>query len=216
MKSKIQIDLEDKTLVAHLPETFQVLSWSPFNPGQMQTRCLFNHELNENIEINVPEIFINLKKNLALPDNAVGMLTTAKVRKFCTHYLQSGPHWVHAIATVGLDNTRTVGEEADVDTPLDDHDTINLILVTNSLPDLSGQLEAIQVCTMAKTRALTEMKVKSSKSGTPATGTGTDCIILASSGEVKQNYCGMHTRLGELIGQAAYQTIKEGIEKHEK
>jgi len=215
LKSKIRIDLSYKTLVAHLPDTFQVLSWGPFNPGQTQSRCLFNHELDKNVKINVPEIFHNLKKSLDLPDNSVGMLTAAKVSDFCSHYLQSGPHWVHAIATVGLDNTRTVGEEADVDTPLDDRGTINLILVTNSLPDLSGQLEALQICTMAKTRALTEMKIKSSKSGSPATGTGTDCIILASSGEVKQNYCGMHTRLGELIGMATYQTVQDGIAKHE-
>ena len=116
---------------------------------------------------------------------------------------------------MGLDNTRTIGEEADVDSThkLDNYGTINLILATNSLPELSGQLEALQICTMAKTRALIDMKIKSKKSGTPATGTGTDCIILASSGEVEQNYCGMHTRLGELIGQATYQAIKEGIEK---
>jgi len=214
--SKIQINLADKTLVVHLPDTFQVLSWGPFNPGQTKTRCLFNHQLDENIKINVPEIFFNLKKILDLPENAVGMLTAAKIKNFCSHFFQSGPHWVHAIATVGLDNTRTVGEEADVDSThkLDNHGTINLILATNSLPELSGQLEALQICTMAKTRALIDMKIKSKKSGTPATGTGTDCIILASSGEVEQNYCGMHTRLGELIGQAAYQAIKEGIKKN--
>ncbi len=199
--------------MVNLPDTFQVLSWGPFNPGQKKTRCLFNHQLDENTEINIPEIFLNLKKTLNLPENAVGLLTSAKVKNFCSHYLQSGPHWVHAIGTVGLDNTRTVGEEADVETTFDNYGTINLILATNSLPDISGQLEALQICTMAKTRALIDMNIKSQKSRTPATGTGTDCIILAASGEVKQNYCGMHTRLGELIGQAAYQTIKEGIEK---
>jgi len=122
---------------------------------------------------------------------------------------------VQAVCTVGLDNARTVGEEADVEKTceLDPHGTINIILVTNALPDLSGQLEAIQVATMAKTRALMELGVKSRKSGTPATGTGTDCIVLASSGELKQNFCGMHTRIGELIGQTVYQAVKEGVEK---
>ena len=114
---------------------------------------------------------------------------------------------------MGLDNTRTVGENADVD-PQPEIGTINLILATNSLPDLSGQLEALQVCTMAKTRALMENNIKSTKTGGLATGTGTDCIALATSGELKQNYCGMHTLLGELIGRATYQTIKEGIEKN--
>ncbi|MEK9627993.1 MAG: adenosylcobinamide amidohydrolase [Nitrospinota bacterium] len=198
----------------HFPNDFQVLSWAPFNSGSIRTNCIFNHQLDGNKSIDSLEIFHNLIKTFNLPENSVGMLTAAKIRNFCTHYLQSGPFWVQAICTVGLDNTRTVGEKADVDSQ-SEIGTINLILVTNSLPDLSGQLEALQVCTMAKTRALAEMKIKSSKSGTPATGTGTDCIALATSGELKQNYCGMHTRLGELIGRATYETIKEGIEKNQ-
>ena len=78
--SNIQINLVDKTLVVHLPDTFQVLSWGPFNPGQTKTRCLFNHQLDENIKINAPEIFFKLKKTLDLPENAVGMLTAAKIK----------------------------------------------------------------------------------------------------------------------------------------
>lgn len=211
----MKIELREKTLVVHLPEIFQVLSWAPFNPGQIQTRCLFNHQLTGNKKKNFTEIFMSLQKNLDLPENAVGMLTAAEVENYSTRYLQSGSQWVQAVCTTGLDNARTVGEEADVEKTreLDPHGTINIIIVTNALPDLSGQLEAIQVATMAKTRALMEVGVKSRKSGTPATGTGTDCIVLASSGEVKQNYCGMHTRIGELIGQTVYQAVKEGAEK---
>jgi adenosylcobinamide hydrolase len=213
--SRIKIVLHEKTLVVHLPGTFQVLSWAPFNPGQTETRCIFNHQLSSNREIKFPEIFHNLQENLDLPKNAVGMLTAAEVEKYSTHYLQSRSQWVQVVATTGLDNARTVGEQADVENTceLDPHGTINIILATNALPNLSGQLEAIQVATMAKTRALMEMGVKSRKSGTPATGTGTDCIVLASSGELKQDFCGMHTQLGELIGQTVYRAVKEGIER---
>jgi adenosylcobinamide amidohydrolase len=212
---KMKIELSEKTLVVHLPETFQVLSWAPFNPGQIQTRCLFNHQLSGNRKEDFSELFQDLKENLGLPENAVGMLTAAEVKNYSTHYLRSGSQWVQAVCTVGLDNARTAGDEADVEKTcgLEPQGTINIILSTNALPSLSGQLEAIQVVTMAKTRALMEMEVKSQKSGALATGTGTDCIVLASSGEVKQNYCGMHTRIGQLIGQSVYMAVKEGIEK---
>ena len=43
----VKIDLFERTLVVRLPNTFQVLSWGPFSPGQTQTRCLFNHQLDE-------------------------------------------------------------------------------------------------------------------------------------------------------------------------
>ncbi|MZH02133.1 MAG: adenosylcobinamide amidohydrolase [Nitrospinae bacterium] len=213
--SRFNIELREQTLVVNLPDAFQVLSWAPFNPGQVQTQCIFNHQLSGNTKNNFSEIFQDLRENLGLPENAVGMLTAADVEQYSTHYFQSGSLWVQAVCTVGLDNTRTAGDEADVENSceLEQHGTINIVLATNALPDLSGQLEAIQVVTMAKTRALMEMGVKSSKSGTPATGTGTDCIVLASSGEVKQNYCGMHTRIGQLIGQTVYDSVKEGTEK---
>ncbi len=210
--SKINIKLYEKTLVVYLPETYQVLSWAPFNSGQTQTQCIFNHQLVDGCKENFSDIFKTLQKDFGFPENSVGLLTSAEVEKFTTRYMQSDRHWVQTVCTVGLDNTRTAGESADVDDH-NLHGTINIILATNGLPHISGQLEAIQVATMAKTRALFDMGVKSQKSGTPATGTGTDCIVLASSGEVKQNYCGMHTRLGELIGQTVYEVVKEGIEK---
>lgn len=31
------------------------------------------------------------------------------------------------------------------------------------------------------------------------------------SGEIETNYCGMHTRLGELIGKAVREVIREGV-----
>ena len=211
--SRINIKVHNKTLVVNLPETCQVLSWAPFNPGPTQTRCIFNHQLDEGMKEKLSDIFKNLQKDIGLPENAVGLLTSAEVEKYSTRYMLSSRHWVETVCTVGLDNSRTAGEAADVKKTdeKNPYGTINIILATNALPHVSGQLEAIQVATMAKTRALFDMGVKSRKSGTPATGTGTDCIVLASSGEVKQNFCGMHTRLGELIGQTVYEAVKEGI-----
>lgn len=211
--SKLNIELREKTLIVHLPDTFQVLSWAPYNPGQIQTQCLFNHQLSGSKKNNFSEIFQDLRENLNLPENAVGLLTTAEVEQYTTHFLQSGSLWVQSVCTVGLDNARTAGDEADVEKTCEPHGTINIILSTNALPSLSAQLEAIQVVTMAKTRALMEMGVKSRKSETLATGTGTDCIVLASSGDLNQNYCGMHTRIGQLIGQSVYISVKEGTEK---
>ena len=44
-----------------------------------------------------------------------------------------------------------------------------------------------------------------------ATGTGTDCIAVASIGNSDAPYCGKHTKLGEIIGQAAYSAVKNGL-----
>lgn len=120
---------------------------------------------------------------------------------------------MHGIATVGLANARAAGDTADVplQTTSNQPGTINLVLTCNALPDLTGKIEAIHMATMAKTGALQKAGVTSEKSGRPATGTGTDCIVVAGTGEIEENYCGMHTVLGELIGNVVHRVISQGI-----
>ncbi len=65
-------------------------------------------------------------------------------------------------------------------------------------------VEAIQIATEGRVRALYEAAIQSSVSNLHATGTGTDCIAVVSLDRGRSAYCGKHTQLGELIGRAAY------------
>jgi adenosylcobinamide amidohydrolase len=87
--------------------------------------------------------------------------------------------------------------------------TINMILTIR--PGLSDQamVEAIQIATEGRVRALYEAGIRSSVSNLPATGTGTDCIAIVSLDKGNCSYCGKHTQLGELIGLAAYTAVKK-------
>ena len=72
-------------------------------------------------------------------------------------------------------------------------------------------VEAIQIATEGRVRALYEAGIRSSLSDLIATGTGTDCIAVVSLGAERERYCGKHTRLGELIGRTAYAAVKNGL-----
>jgi adenosylcobinamide amidohydrolase len=89
--------------------------------------------------------------------------------------------------------------------------TINMILTVE--PGLSDEamVEAIQVATEGRVRALYEAGIQSSASNLLATGTGTDCIAIVSLNAARKIYCGKHTQLGELIGRAAYTAVKRGL-----
>jgi adenosylcobinamide amidohydrolase len=87
-----------------------------------------------------------------------------------------------------------------------------IVLVRPGLSD-EAMVEAVQIATEGRVRALHETGVMSRRSGLPATGTGTDCIAIVSLGEVRLRYCGKHTRSGETIGLAAYTAVKTGVEK---
>lgn len=211
--STVQIKIQDKTLIIQLPGKWPLLSWAPHNGGTTQSSCIFNHQ-NDNFSKNeLQSIFreVILKNNL--PEDSVGLITGTEIEHNQQIVLKSGPLWIHAIATVGLNNTRSVREEADISLMENFKKpcTINLVLISNALPHLSGQVEALHIATMAKTAALIENGVVSKKSGLPATGTGTDCMVIASNGEVAENYFGMHTVLGELIGKTVHAHINKGI-----
>ncbi len=210
----VEVVLKDKTLIINLSESSPIISWAPFNGGLTEANCIFNHECEHFEENDLGEIFDDIINRYNLPYNAIGLITGANVSRYQEAFLQRGSLWVHAITTVGLNNVRTAGDSADVasDPLVIKPGTINLILSCNALPHVSGLIEAVHLATMAKTSAIIEAGVKSKKSNQPATGTGTDCVVVAGSGEVNENYCGMHTVLGEMIGKVVKEIISKGIQ----
>ena len=78
--------------------------------------------------------------------------------------------------------------------------------------DASTSADAsVETSLTGRVRALYEAGIQSSLSHLAATGTGTDCIAVVSLGAERERYCGKHTQLGELIGQAAYTAVGKGI-----
>ncbi len=212
-RSPLSTTLAKNTLVIKFPRPWPVLSWAPYNGGSTVSSCVFNHQLGKFNEKDLDSIFRNVSDSLGLPEDTTGLITGCDVQNYQECVLTSGPLWVHGIATVGLDNARAAGDTADVplQTTPNQAGTINLVLACNALPNITGKIEAVHVATMAKTGALREAGVVSAKSGRPATGTGTDCIVVAGTGEINENYCGMHTVLGELIGNVVHQIISQAI-----
>lgn len=211
----IKVVLKNKTLIINLSKTSSILSWAPFNGGLIKSKCIFNHECEHFEENDLSSIFDDIANRYSLASNTVGLITGADVSRYEETFIENGPLWVHALVTVGLNNARSAGDSADVDLgqSVNKPGTINLIVSCNALPHVSGLTEAIHIATMAKTSVMTESGVLSKKSNQLATGTGTDCIVIAGSGEVRENYCGMHTILGEMIGKAVKEIVRKGIQK---
>ena len=140
-------------------------------------------------------------------------MTAANVNAYHDCFLTSSGAWVHAVATVGLSNARSVLDDADVELGFQcgSTGTVNLVVATNALPTISGRLEAIHIVAAAKTAAFRDVQVRSMKSDRQADVTGTDCVVVGSSGEIEEDHCGLHTMLGEMIGRAVYMTVSSGI-----
>jgi adenosylcobinamide amidohydrolase len=68
------------------------------------------------------------------------------------------------------------------------------------------------MATEARVAAVQTAGIISTSTHLPATGTGTDCIVVASPvGGRAHSYCGKHTLLGELIGKAALRSCAKAL-----
>lgn len=217
----ITLELRENILFGRLPKETAVISWAPFNGGIQKTNTLFNLGLDKDarcVDIFKNKVFDQIVNAHQLPSNSVGFMTAANVAQYQTIFLEEDSFCVQAVATVGLTNARAIGDPADVKKSiiLDRLGTINLWVACNALPGIAGQLEAIEIAAAAKAAALFEEGIKSPKTGKLAAGTGTDTIGIIATGEENQNFCGMHTLLGELIGKAVLAVIKKGCQSAKK
>jgi adenosylcobinamide amidohydrolase len=142
----------------------------------------------------------------------IGLLTSRRVATFEDCVVRDRELVAHAVATVGLGNALRAGDPAGAAGRIG---TINLLVhVSTPLTD-AGLLEASAIATEAKTTAVLEAGITSRLTGRPATGTGTDCTVLACSAEHARGapYAGKHTRAGAIVGSAAHHVVCEGVRR---
>jgi adenosylcobinamide amidohydrolase len=113
------------------------------------------------------------------------------------------------VATVGLGNALRVGDPA---LPAASG-TINLLCRLSVPLSPTAALEALTIAAEARTVAVREAALPSRRSGRFASGTGTDCIVLAAPvGPAGAAYAGKHTAIGQVIGAAVGDAVARGIE----
>lgn len=91
--------------------------------------------------------------------------------------------------------------------------TINTVIFTNASLARSAMVGAVITATEGKVIALQDLNIRSCYSDSPATGTGTDSVVLVSGKGFKMAYAGGHTVLGEFIAKTVTIAVKEAIER---
>ena len=93
--------------------------------------------------------------------------------------------------------------------------TINILVMTNHRLTDRALARAIVTITEAKTAALWDMDIRSAqtRAENPATGTGTDTVVVVSGEGVPLNWSGGHAKMGELIAGAVHQAVQEALLK---
>lgn len=173
--------------------------------------CNFHVDKNYDCADPIFDIKTRMLKQHIPSEQAVGMLTAVYLEDVVICLEQIEGVELMVIVTAG------VGNAVDITQGL--HSTIlgtinTMIFLDAHFTDgalVNGSLSA----TEAKVKALHDQEVKDPLSGTLATGTSTDSLLLALTQKGERTpYAGSGTKVGKAIGQLVYKATFEAIEKN--
>ncbi|HSO58395.1 MAG TPA: adenosylcobinamide amidohydrolase, partial [Paenisporosarcina sp.] len=173
-------------------------------------RCVPRTYNHENITF---EMFEYLQTNGFTATDTVGMMTAIDPRNVEIADYQTSFGSITIAVTAGIGNAIDVSKsfEQDRQAPLG---TINTWIIINGILSEEAFIQAMITATEAKTKALFDQQVLDPFTGTLATGTPTDSLLVASTqqGEFLQ-YAGPVTDLGKIIGRGVYECTTKAIKK---
>ena len=201
-----------RALVVQLGAPHDVLSWAIVNGGRTRTDVVVWRE------VRLGELGLSVdagalvKDTLACLDagEAVGLLTARDVRRYELERVERDGVVAECVATVGLGNLLSVGDPT---TPGPVRvGTINLLVRVSAGLTEEALLEASAIAAEGRTAAVLAAGLRSPVSGRPATGTGTDCIVVAAPvAGAPERFAGKHTACGSAVGAATFGAVARGV-----
>jgi adenosylcobinamide amidohydrolase len=148
-----------------------------------------------------------------LPD-AVGLLTSRRLDAHVDERCEYAGLRARCVTTVGLGNALRAGDPPGASARIG---TINTLCSLSCALSQEALLEALALAAEARALAVREAGVASTRSGLPASGTGTDCIVIAAPDLVDAGrYSGKHTALGHVLGAAVHAATRRGVEQWQR
>jgi adenosylcobinamide amidohydrolase len=198
----IGVTLQRPWLVASLPRAMRCLSHAPFASGYVMAdrvawREVRNADLAEGFDVG-PWFADEMRAH----PGAVGMLTSRDVGTYRLESVEVEGVRASCLVTLGLSNAEAVGKRRPYHTA--DFGTINMCVAVDAGLTESAQLEAFGVAVQARTAGV--MAAGLALPTGLATGTGTDCVVLAcDAGDI--GFAGLHTVVGEAVGACVLRAV---------
>ena len=192
----------------------RTLGWSLLHPGFAVVNDVVWVEVrNSDLGLSVdPEAYLKARVAESGLANALAFMTSRDIRRhqLCRRRAESVE--AACLTTVGLSNGERVGSRKRHSRHAG---TINtLVHVSSPLTD-GAMVEALSIVAQARTAAIVDSR--RAEPGTAITGTGTDCIVVASPVEGEPlAFSGLHTAVGEAIGAAVYDATRRGAEQWDR
>jgi adenosylcobinamide amidohydrolase len=207
------LELADDWLIVRFPAEHTTASWAIVGGGLRAARAVAWHhvrdaDLHPAID---PRTLLRDRLTAAGIPGAVGLLTSRRLDRYVDVTVRHGALAARCVATVGLGNALRAGDPPGAARL----GTINLLCQLTAPLSPEAQLEALALAAEARTLAVREADIPSTRTGLPASGTGTDCIVIAAPRArdgAPAAYAGKHTELGHVIGAVVHEATRRGVE----
>lgn len=206
----LRLVTRDRWLIVELPGEHDVASWAVAGGGvrrahQVAWLEVRDRDLPPRLD---PVAFLNERLAGAGVPHAVGLMTSRALAAYVDVARADGELAARCVATVGLGNARRAGDPAGSSARVG---TINVLCCLSAPLQPEALLETLALAAEARALAVCEAGVASPVSGLPASGSGTDCIVVAAPARAGgERYAGKHTRLGHLTGAVVVEAIARG------
>jgi adenosylcobinamide amidohydrolase len=202
-----------RVLIAPLGGPHEVISWAIVNGGRRRADCVVWREVRRadlDVDTDASALLRDSLARVGHPD-AVGLLTARDLRRFEEERVERAGVQAWCVATVGLGNALAVGDLPQTGRV----GTINLLCQVSLALSEEALIEACAVAAEARTAALLAAGIRSTVSGRPAGGTGTDCIVIAAAvpQDKSEPFAGKYTPCGSAIGAAVYRAVERGTQR---
>ncbi|PTX64308.1 adenosylcobinamide amidohydrolase [Melghirimyces profundicolus] len=225
MKPMIRKLFNQNTLRLHRMDThlslrsqapLTVLSSAPLGGGFFHTQTIVNRQVDKGYRETDPvgETRRWLAQHGYDPGKTAAMLTAASIKDAAVVEAESTRVRVAAVVTAGVSNAARAGTDGPVYTRCPEPGTINTILLVDGQVTEAAMVNTVITVTEAKTAALEELRI-TDREGRPATGTTTDAVVIAVTGETRDRYVhaygGPASPLGQAGGRAVFEAVREAL-----
>ncbi|HET7658296.1 MAG TPA: adenosylcobinamide amidohydrolase [Bacillales bacterium] len=217
--SELHIEQSEDMIRIDSPIDMKTFSSAVVGAGFSWKRCFVNRHVAGTYDSQIPEVEMKgwLEDRGMQPVETVAMMTAVCLEDAAIRTVEEQGFSIKVLVTAGTGDAVDVSLASRHGGDGPTVGTINGWIFVDGFLSEEAFVQAVMTATEAKVKALQQQGVKDFLTGTLATGTATDSLLVAASqrGE-KHPFAGTGTTLGKAIGRAVYECTIEAINKDRK
>ncbi|MGJ9385653.1 adenosylcobinamide amidohydrolase [Salipaludibacillus sp. CF4.18] len=213
-----QMKQNDDFIHLEFDQPLRTISNGVVGEGIQWVKHYCNFHVDKNYDCSSPKEELEgwMRDNGIPPEQAVGMMTAVQLKYAVVRTAKIENIQFITVVTAGVGNAVDISQEGDYEREYKIGTINTMVFVDAHLTD-GALVNACMSATEAKTKALSDLKVKDPFTNTIATSTSTDSLLIGvtQQGEATP-YAGSGTFVGKGIGRMVYEATREAIESELK